>query len=98
MITINVNIDGKELLTEISSKLDTVIEGIRIMSEQGEAVKQLISDVSAKVDDLSNDVTTLIGMLPSSGGMTAEEVAEVRTALEALKAKTTSAADLFPQA
>lgn len=96
MININITIDDKEILTELNGKLDHIIREIKKMSEAGDAMKTAITDMSAKVDDIANDVTTLMGMIPAEGGMSAAEAAEVRTALEALQTKLTTAAGIFP--
>ena len=55
-----------------------------------------VTAVSTTLDEVKADIATLISQLPGEGGLTAEQVAEVKTALEAVQAKATDAADDFP--
>ena len=92
MIDINVNINLSPSILELF-KLLAENQG-RIMSELSD-IKDRITSMSTSVDELQADVTALITMLPAAGGLTAEETAEIKAALEALDTRLKAAAGIF---
>lgn len=71
-------------------QLRKTVEGI--LSTLSE-IKDTVASIVADLVEIKSDIADLISKLPAEGGLSATEVADLKVALEDLKAKSADAAD-----
>jgi len=81
----------------VQRKLDQILSNeVTIMSALDD-VKATLADIGKDLDEIDGDIDELIAKLPASGGMSAAEVAELKTLLDGVKTHTREAADKVPE-
>jgi uncharacterized protein involved in exopolysaccharide biosynthesis len=71
----------------VKDLLHLILKKLTMSQETLDELKALATSASASLDKIKEDITRIISTLPAEGGLTAAEVAELRTSLSDLAKK-----------